>query len=92
MFVGLESNMLCNSAFNKRIRLVVFVFADVNECALKNGGCQHKCVNRAGSYRCECYTGYLLQADGKKCKSMTLAHFLHGVHLNYLPDLLYSKM
>ena len=44
---------------------------DVHECALENGGCQHKCVNRAGSYRCECNTGYILQADGKSCRNQS---------------------
>ena len=46
-----------------------YSIADVNECALESGGCQHKCVNRAGSYRCECNTGYILQADGKSCRT-----------------------
>ena len=40
---------------------------DVNECALENGGCEHTCVNRAGSYRCECDQGFTLQEDGQSC-------------------------
>ena len=40
---------------------------DVNECAYDNGGCQHQCINSGGSYRCECNSGYYLQADKKSC-------------------------
>lgn len=38
---------------------------DVNECAKSNGGCDHKCLNSAGSYSCSCNTGYeLFTANG----------------------------
>ncbi|XP_072170845.1 uncharacterized protein [Diadema setosum] len=33
---------------------------DVNECAIRNGGCQHSCINTEGSYFCTCNTGYTL--------------------------------
>lgn len=33
---------------------------DVNECAKNNGGCEHKCVNSAGTFSCSCNTGYEL--------------------------------
>ena len=48
-------------------------FADVNECAVKNGGCDHKCTNEAGSFNCSCKHGYLLSADGKTCKGKKVA-------------------
>jgi len=32
-------------------------YSDVNECGNNNGGCTHKCVNTAGSHRCECPNG-----------------------------------
>jgi len=32
---------------------------DVNECGTDNGGCAHKCVNTAGSHRCECPNGQI---------------------------------
>lgn len=37
---------------------------DVNECA-GDHGCQQICINSPGSYRCECFDGYLLL--GKRC-------------------------
>uniref|UniRef100_A0A182Y3Y1 Notch n=1 Tax=Anopheles stephensi TaxID=30069 RepID=A0A182Y3Y1_ANOST len=33
---------------------------DVNECAKDNGGCNQKCVNSPGSYKCACNFGYEL--------------------------------
>ena len=42
-------------------------FADINECASNNGGCQHNCRNTAGSFDCSCRSGYTLASDGKSC-------------------------
>ncbi|KAK7898312.1 hypothetical protein WMY93_019165 [Mugilogobius chulae] len=33
---------------------------DVDECASRNGGCDHDCNNTMGSYRCSCHHGYTL--------------------------------
>lgn len=33
---------------------------DVNECAVKNGNCQQKCVNTPGSFTCSCDPGFEL--------------------------------
>ena len=52
---------------NDVLNFFVAFFTDVNECAYSNGSCQHQCVNSGGSYRCECDSGYYLQADGKSC-------------------------
>lgn len=41
--------------------------ADVDECLVHNGGCQHRCVNTPGSYLCECKPGFRLHADGRTC-------------------------
>lgn len=41
--------------------------ADVNECQVHNGGCQHRCVNTRGSYYCECNPGFRLHIDGRTC-------------------------
>lgn len=34
--------------------------ADINECAVDNGGCDQKCVNSPGDYTCSCNVGYEL--------------------------------
>lgn len=33
---------------------------DVDECSIRNGGCDHVCNNTMGSYRCSCHQGYML--------------------------------
>ncbi|XP_073837741.1 uncharacterized protein isoform X3 [Musca autumnalis] len=38
----------------------------INECAVENGGCMHKCVDQPIGYRCECETGYKL-INNKTC-------------------------
>lgn len=41
---------------------------DMDECRIYEGNiCDHICVNTQGSYRCECYPGYVLQADAFTC-------------------------
>ena len=40
---------------------------DVNECDALNGGCEHQCKNRNGSYICQCNRGYSLSGDAKSC-------------------------
>ena len=44
-----------------------FFLLDVNECAKDNGGCNQKCINKIGSYQCECLQGFEMQADNKTC-------------------------
>ncbi|KAH8295019.1 hypothetical protein KR018_005787 [Drosophila ironensis] len=42
----------------------------VNECASKNGGCMHRCVDLAVGHRCECHEGYKLSADKRNCQDV----------------------
>ena len=46
---------------------VVFIFLDINECLINNGGCQHHCHDSDGSYTCSCSNGYQLNSDGHTC-------------------------
>lgn len=43
------------------------LFADIDECAVLNGGCSHRCVNSPGGHRCECPPGMQVNSGGRKC-------------------------
>eukprot|EP00794_Sanderia_malayensis_P007138 gene7138-7943_t len=43
---------------------------DKNECQLNNVDCQQRCINIANGYKCGCYQGYVLNADGKTCSDI----------------------
>ena len=43
-------------------------FSDIDECQNKSRiDCDQLCVNLPGSYFCDCYSGYKLNADGGTC-------------------------
>ncbi|XP_059098508.1 very low-density lipoprotein receptor-like isoform X2 [Tigriopus californicus] len=41
----------------------------VNECLVKNGGCDHKCVDLPIGHQCECKQGYVLVGD-RSCQDV----------------------
>lgn len=43
--------------------------AGLDACQTLEHGCQHQCVSAADSYVCRCSEGFLLEEDGKRCKS-----------------------
>lgn len=46
---------------------------DMDECLIYEGNiCHHRCVNTPGSYRCECFPGYVLQEDAFTCVQETV--------------------
>ena len=52
------------------------IYLDVDECMLpywnvNRHGCEHRCVNLKGSFRCECKEGYTLQ-DERACGMLNL--------------------
>ena len=47
-----------------------YIYADIDECSMDNGGCFHICDNFIGSYRCLCHPGYELLEDQKNCTGM----------------------
>lgn len=66
---GVTQQRIKNSDFRCCHAHFFFFFpsADVDECQVHNGGCQHRCVNTFGSYYCECKLGFRLHADGRTC-------------------------
>uniref|UniRef100_A0A8D2M6L8 Multiple EGF-like-domains 6 n=1 Tax=Zonotrichia albicollis TaxID=44394 RepID=A0A8D2M6L8_ZONAL len=53
-------------------------FADVDECQVHNGGCQHRCVNTLGSFYCECQPGFRLHTDGRTCLALNSCALNNG--------------
>ncbi|XP_037629473.1 fibulin-2-like [Sebastes umbrosus] len=46
---------------------------DIDECLMYEGNiCHHRCVNTPGSYRCECFPGYVLQENAFTCAQETV--------------------
>ena len=43
---------------------------DVNECQDGSSLCTHNCVNNAGSYTCNCRSGYRLHSNGYSCNGI----------------------
>lgn len=56
--------------FNLKFDVILFCnnSADIDECAVNNGGCMHECKNTIGSYTCSCHNGYILHDNGLDCK------------------------
>lgn len=46
--------------------------ADINECLVNNGGCDHFCRNTVGSFECGCRKGYKLLTDERTCQGELL--------------------
>nr|XP_060497050.1 tolloid-like protein 2 [Panthera onca] len=50
-------------------------FKEVDECSWPDhGGCEQRCVNTLGSYKCACDPGYELAADKKTCEGWCWTH------------------
>ncbi|XP_057716609.1 fibulin-1 [Corythoichthys intestinalis] len=46
---------------------------DIDECQIHEGNiCHHRCINTPGSFRCECFPGYVLQDDAFTCAQETV--------------------
>ncbi|XP_037545766.1 dorsal-ventral patterning tolloid-like protein 1 [Nematolebias whitei] len=51
-------------------KLVLKKFSKEDECAKPdNGGCEQRCVNTLGSFKCTCDPGYELAPDKKSCEA-----------------------
>lgn len=55
---------------NRRSKNFIFMqlcFVAQDLCAVEKHACEQICVNTPGSYVCQCYEGYELDANGKNC-------------------------
>ncbi|SPP81274.1 dorsal-ventral patterning protein tolloid [Drosophila guanche] len=70
-FVNSEQSVLRLEFYSdrtvQRSGFVAKFVVDVDECAVNNGGCQHRCRNTYGSYQCSCRNGYTLSDNGHNC-------------------------
>ena len=58
---------------------IKFLCADINECSTNNGGCQHECVNTAGSYECQCRSGFQLLSNRRSCTGERASPYVYIV-------------
>lgn len=45
------------------------LFREIDECALKEHGCEQNCINTLEGYSCACRLGYKLRNDKKTCET-----------------------
>ncbi len=54
---------------------------DIDQCTTNNGGCQQICTNLLPGFACSCYSGFVLNDDGKSCSGMS--SMLYGCSSTY---------
>lgn len=55
------------------VKLTLLFHLDIDECSDQPGICQHgSCRNLAGTYICNCDSGYARSSDGKRCEGKNL--------------------
>uniref|UniRef100_A0A3B5B6M5 Fibulin-2-like n=1 Tax=Stegastes partitus TaxID=144197 RepID=A0A3B5B6M5_9TELE len=63
---------------------------DMDECLIYGGSiCHHRCINTVGSYRCECFPGYVLQEDASTCPTSPLPPPTQPAYISF--DLIISN-
>ena len=45
--------------------------SDIDECREGTDGCEQRCVNKPGTFRCDCDPKYFLRSDKKTCAGET---------------------
>ena len=53
---------------------------DIDECTdpQLGGMCDQVCVNTAGSYYCQCNSGYRLSSEGFACEGIYVLDYIYG--------------
>ena len=73
------------------LALVSFLFPDLDECSILNGGCQDKCTNTIGSYVCSCNGNRTLSEDGRSCTGFYFSRNYLGQTCLFIADLLFKS-
>ena len=47
--------------------ILFFLMLDIDECKIPGIKCTQGCSNSNGGYKCKCFSGYKLEADGFTC-------------------------
>ena len=55
--------------------IVLYCISDQDECGSNNGNCEQVCRNRAGSFICDCFSGFVLNDDKKTCSGENVQLF-----------------
>ena len=50
--------------------IIIYIYTDIDECSLNTDNCSQICNNTEGSFTCECYDGYVLEANLITCIGM----------------------
>ena len=58
--------MLTIAPVNNGVHCLCYI-ADLNECAVNNGGCEGDCENFVGSYECGCDAEKVLNQNKRSC-------------------------
>ena len=53
--------------------------ADISECSVNNGYCEHECMEMPGSYSCNCEEGYRLAVDNHSCEGISNEYSLNYI-------------
>ena len=47
-----------------------YIFLDIDQCSVNNGGCEQTCINLLPGFVCSCYNGFILNSDGISCSGI----------------------
>ena len=75
--MSLNSN---STVLKQHFHFTLNTFADIDECEILKGGCEHICTNRNGSFDCSCLPGYVLNNDSLSCTGMLQLKYVVQLH------------
>lgn len=62
------------------IKIMLYMYLDINECDQNNGNCNQICVNKVGSYHCECKSGFIQHHTGFSCHGNNCISFVSFIY------------